>query len=65
MPRLVSKLYFLSAKVVPGERDGGAALSPVGVEPGAGMSLTSLALAKGPGFGWLFSEGNGYLGTCL
>lgn len=62
---LSQTMYFLAAKAVPGERDGGAAMSPAGVEPGAGVSLTSFPLAKGPGFGWLFSEGNGYLGTCF
>lgn len=54
MPRPVANhVQKLAAKAVPGERDGGAA----GVEPGAGVTLTSVALAKGPGFGWLFSEG--------
>lgn len=62
---LSQTMYFLAVKAVPGERDGGAAMSPAGVEPGAGVSLTSPALAKGPGFGWLFSKGNGYLGTCF
>lgn len=58
MPRPASNhVQKLAAKAAPGERDGGAA----GVEPGAGVTFTSVALAKGPGFGWLFSEGNGYL----